>query len=257
MILNERIASRADYGSIKTILLIGAQITEGLYNKLSEHFKAETILNGYGPTEFTVYSHVKKFKFTKELDFDGINTSIGNTLLNVRSEIVKDGKILGAFEEGELCLAGPQIMTCYTGDQEKTKNALIELDGDVFYKTGDISYKDKNDEYYIIGRLDDTIKYRGYRINLLDINSYISKLGYIEDVITISVPNEVKENITIGFIVLKDKSITEDKIRNDLSKIVLDYQIPEELFFLDVFPVNSSGKISKKDLINYYVSLEK
>lgn len=256
MILNEQIVNRADYSTLKTIVIIGARITTGLHEKLGKSFSEGFVVNGYGPTEFTVYSHAKKFEFNTADDLDGVNVSIGAPLENVRSEIIKDGEIQEAYQQGELCLAGDQIMCGYKGDPEKTKNVLFDLDGEVFYKTGDIAYKDEGGEYYIVGRLDDTIKYRGYRINLLDINSYISKLEYVDDVVTIAIPDEIRENLTISFVILNDVNILEEKLRSDLADLILDYQIPEKIHFLKSYPTNTSGKVSKKDLIKLYNEME-
>jgi acyl-coenzyme A synthetase/AMP-(fatty) acid ligase len=85
----------------------------------------------------------------------------------------------------------------------------------------------------------------------LDIDSYIAKLAYIQDVVTIAIPDEIKENITYSHIILRQEyrdKISPKDIKFDLKSILLDYQIPEHFVFVEHFPTNVSGKVCKKTL---------
>ena len=145
----------------------------------------------------------------------------------------------------------------YINNPEQTQKALVTFEGETFYRSGDLAFKNDKGEYFIVGRADDTIKYRGFRINLLDIDSYITRLSYIQDSVTIAIPNENTENQTIGFIILKeDKTVKE--IKKDLMQLLLDYQIPEKMLFVTSYPTNVSGKVCRKTLkAQYLESLNK
>jgi acyl-coenzyme A synthetase/AMP-(fatty) acid ligase len=254
MLLEESVFSRANFSSLKSVVMGGARFTTGLYNKCVENFSNVEVNNLYGVTEVPVYSHAKKMDFN-DSDINDHNISVGKTLGTTTAIIVKDGKRLPTGEQGELLLGGGQLMKGYANDPIQTKEVLIEFEGETYYRTGDISYQADNDEFFIVGRMDDTIKYRGYRINLLDIDSYIQTLDYVDHAVTFAIPNELTQNTTICYIKLK-KDIEVKAIKKDMAQILLDYQIPEKILLVDSFPLNDNGKICKKTLRSYHLEVK-
>ncbi|MFK5915179.1 MAG: AMP-binding protein [Woeseiaceae bacterium] len=255
MLLSDFIASKADFTSLRCVMIGGARLSYGLYKKLCQYFSDKAVSNFYGPTEFTIYSHAKKIKFNELEDCKDSNVSIGVPNAEVHAEIFSGSQFCNAGESGELLLSGKQIMSLYINNPEKTSEVIINIAGVDYYKTGDLAYKNESNEFFITGRLDDTIKYRGYRINLLDIDSYITKLPYVEDVTTIAIADEIKENITVSFIILKiniDEKISVSRIKQDLKEVIVDYQIPEKIRFTEKFPINISGKVCRKQLLEEY-----
>jgi len=225
----------------------GSRFSYGLYEKCLNSFdKTANIYNVYGPTESTVYSHGHKLTFDESVDCHEKNISIGTTLPGVGCRI---------SDQNELWLSGNQLMTGYANREDLTTLAIVEFNGERFYKTGDITFQDEAGRFYITGRIDDTIKYRGYRIDLLDIDSYIQSLDIVEDSTTIAIPNELTDNKTIAFI-RTNTEIKVSDLKEKLSKILLDYQIPEKIIFLDEYPVNNSGKVCKKTLKEKFLNKE-
>lgn len=241
MLLDNFIVERANFNPLKEILIGGARFSTGLHQRCKKHFNNKNIYNLYGPTECTIYTHVKKLSLN-DSDFSEDTVSIGKPIQNVDSIIY----------EKELLLGGVQLMNKYVNNPEKTNDVLINIDFKTYYKTGDLAFTNNTGEYFITGRKDDTIKYRGYRIDLLDIDSYIMRLDYIADCVTIAIPNEETENTTIAFIRLKTP-ISQEEIKKDLATLLLSYQIPEKIFFIDSYPVNNSGKVCKKSLKEIYL----
>jgi D-alanine--poly(phosphoribitol) ligase subunit 1 len=257
MFLSDLVADRMDYRCLKHLSLCGARFSYGLWEKCRRYFSRDVdVYNLYGPTEATVYSHGKKLSFQDPLDcVDGV-VSIGHCLPNVRSLILVDGKVAGPNVRGELYIGGVQLLKEYVNDPAQTAAALVQVDGETFYKTGDLGFRTESDEYFIVGRADDTIKYRGFRINLLDVDSYVTRIPYVQDSVTIAVPNEATENQTIGFVILKETK-TPKEFKQDLTKLLLDYQIPEKIIFVDKYPTNVSGKVCRKTLRAHYLEAQK
>ena len=255
MLLNDLIISRTDISSLKDAFIAGQRFSYGLYKKCLKHFKNKqtNIYNGYGPTESTIYYHIKKLTFNEESDFKNNTISIGKTLTNIKAMIYKDNQKLPPYKSGELLLGGAGLMKGYINNPSKTKEVLITIDNELWYKTGDIAFCDENGEYYVTGRLDDTIKVRGFRIDLLDIDSYIHKLDYIDDCTTVAIEDEMNENTTIAFMKLRVKKNIKE-LREDLKNILLDYQIPEKIVFVDKYPTNNSGKIDKRALKEGFIN---
>ena len=258
MFLSELIAKRMDYQCLKHLYIGGARFSYGLYQKCLKYLSKDVeIYNFYGPTEATVYCHVKKISYDEKIDCVEGNVSIGLPLPGVEAHIVIDGQIAPPNQKGELYIGGIQLMREYINNPEQTAKALVPFNGKTYYRSGDLSFRSENNEFFIVGRADDTIKYRGFRINLLDIDSYVTRISYIQDSVTIAIPNEATENQTLAFIILKEQK-TVKEIKKDLGALLLDYQIPEKIIFVDKYPTNVSGKVCKKTLkAQYLESLNK
>lgn len=258
MFLSEFVAERMDFSCLKHLYIGGARFSHGLYSKCLKYFdKKVDIYNLYGPTEATVYCHMKKISYDEAADcFEG-NVSIGHPLAGVDAHIVVDEKLALPNEKGELYIGGVQLMREYINDPKQSSKALVQFNGKTYYRSGDLAFETENNDFFVVGRVDDTIKYRGFRINLLDIDSYITRLPYAQDSVTIAIPNEITENQTIAFIILKAQK-TVKEIKSDLTALLLDYQIPEKIIFIDKYPTNVSGKVCKNTLkAQYLESLHK
>lgn len=238
MLLNDMLVDRVDLSKLKTLLIAGARYSWGLYEKSLKHLQEKAVYNLYGPTEFTIYSHGKKLNFDEGLDSVDHTVSIGRPI----------GKTEARLLDNELVLSGPQLMSGYINDPEKSQKTVVELeDGKTWYKTGDLAFQNELGEFFITGRNDDTIKTRGYRVNLLDVDSYITRLAYVQDCCSLALAKEDIENEINTFVILKeDKS--EKEMKEDLKSMLLSYQIPEKIHFIADFPTNTSGKVCKKQL---------
>lgn len=75
----------------------------------------------------------------------------------------KTGESLGVGQTGELCFKGPLIMKGYKDNEKATAEAF---DQDGFLRTGDVGYYDEEHRFYILDRMKDVIKYKGYQVNL-------------------------------------------------------------------------------------------
>ncbi len=253
MFLSDLVCERMDYKCLKHLFIGGARFSYGLYQKCQKYFERDVeIYNFYGPTEATVYCHVKKITYQEPLDTVEGNVSIGRPLPNVKAHIVVDGQIAEPHVRGELYIGDIQLMKEYVNNPEQTAKALVSLNGETFYRSGDLAFRSESNEFFIVGRADDTIKYRGFRINLLDIDSYITRLPYVQDSVTIAIPHEATENQTINFMILKETK-TVKEIKKDLSSLLLDYQVPEKIIFVDQYPTNVSGKVCRKTLKAQYL----
>ena len=74
---------------------------------------------------------------------------------------LETGRNVGPNERGELCFKGPQIMKEYHGDLQAT---LASFDSDGFFHTGDVGYYDEDGFIYMVDRVKELIKYKGYQV---------------------------------------------------------------------------------------------
>ena len=206
------------------------------------------VYEGYGPTETTIYATCGIIDQT----FPDINNiPIGRPLSNGKCAIV-DAKnnLLPRGMVGELVIMGPQVSKKgYWHRPEITKEKFIEcqfIQGERMYKSGDLAYWNKNGEIIIIGRIDNQIKLRGFRIELDEINSVLSSVEGIK-----ACAADIKEINGIKHLVgyySSDKEIELQVLKDKLGKKLADYMVPDVFVYLKEMPLTSNGKIDKKAL---------
>jgi long-subunit acyl-CoA synthetase (AMP-forming) len=74
---------------------------------------------------------------------------------------LETGRTLGPYKKGELCFTGPFIMKGYYGSPQAT---AASFDSDGFLRTGDVGYYDEDGFFYIVDRVKELIKYKGYQV---------------------------------------------------------------------------------------------
>ena len=252
LIFKDEIMSRVDISFLRTILVAGSRFNENLYQNFNKYLLDSQVYNCYGPTELTIYCLYKKFGDMHDIN-KGV-VSIGLPLLKMSAAVVdQDYNFVDNYCVGELLVSGPQLMKSYKNNIKKSLESTILINEDIFYKTGDLVYKTDENFYYMVGRVDDTVKVSGFRVNLSDVDSYIQTIEQVFDSVTIHIDNENTDGILVSYLII-DESITTDQIKLLLKSIVPAFQIPKHLIKVDSFPLNNSGKICKKTLKNQFIN---
>jgi D-alanine--poly(phosphoribitol) ligase subunit 1 len=250
IIFQPMILAKADFSKLRYLLLGGARFSSGLYSSLNKINKSMVIYNLYGPTEATVYCSCKRL-YVDNNDIDKGVVSAGAANFNSEILIVDEDslELLEFGDKGEVLIGGNQLMTEYMKDSEKTRDVLISQNGKKYYKTGDLGFlSKKGGGLFLVGRADDTIKVSGYRVNLSDIDSYISDSDLVIECATVAIEDNNKEHLLVAFVNLLDKSGLIIDLKEDLRARLLHYQVPSKIISVEKFPVNSSGKICKNTL---------
>jgi D-alanine--poly(phosphoribitol) ligase subunit 1 len=247
LLLQDAIVKRAEFSSLTHLILGGARFSSGTYSAVFGHLSNVHVYNMYGPTEATVYSHVAKLTGNVDVDMIDNNVTTGLPILNMHACLVDpdDRVIEPAAVNGHLLLSGVQLINCYFQDEERTNDAIVEIEGTRFYRTGDLAYRVINGRFFVVGRMDDTIKRRGFRVNLLDIDSYIQRLAAVQDSKTIAIPSELHENLLVSFVIPVD-DISAALLLESLKDILPTHQLPDEIQYLDSFPLNNSERSPRK-----------
>ncbi len=226
MLLLNKEFSEAKYPFLKCIYFCGETLQKSLCKAVFERFSKIRIINAYGPTEAT--SAVSAYEITpKTLETEEI-LPVGN-LSTAACEIYE--------ENGELVLKGKSVFKGYLGICEKTE--------DFRYRTGDLGCI-RNGKIYCKGRADAQIKYKGYRIELGDIEENISE---IEGVISAAViAKKTPENEVKLIKAYYCGDVTEEELRQKLSEKLPGYMLPKVIKKLAEMPVNRNGKTDRKKL---------
>jgi amino acid adenylation domain-containing protein len=207
--------------------------------------KNYTVINGYGPTECTVYTT----NFILDRDYD--NIPIGKPVAKSQIFIVdKFNNLLPVGIPGELCVSGDCLARGYLNRKSLTEEKFIKnpfISGERMYKTGDLArwLPDGNIEF--VGRMDKQIKIRGFRIEPAEIEQIILKHDGIKEVAVIDY-NDTDGHKYICAYIVSDKEINIKIFKKDLSEELPDYMIPQYIVQIEKIHLTPNGKIDRRAL---------
>jgi len=187
------------------------------------------------------------FGFCKR-PFEIKSGACGTVVRNAQMKIVdpETGHYLPRNQPGEICIRGDQIMKGYLNDPEATERTI---DKEGWLHTGDIGFIDNDDELFIVDRLKELIKFKGFQVAPAELEAMLLNHPKISDAAVVGMKNEDAGEVPVAFIVKSNGyELTEDEIKQFVSKQVVFYKRINRVFFVDAIPKAPSGKILRKDL---------
>ena len=136
-------------------------------------------------------------------------------------------------------------MRGYLNNVEATASTL---DADGWFHTGDIGYVDKDGDFYVVDRVKELIKYKGYQVAPAELEALLLTNSAIADAAVIPSPHEEAGEIPKGFIVLQSP-ITEQEIVDWVASKVAPYKKIRSIEIVDEIPKAASGKILRRVLV--------
>jgi long-chain acyl-CoA synthetase len=204
------------------------------------------ILEGYGMTETTAVSHSTPYDRPK-------SGSFGVPIPGVLAAIVDiDGTEFRPLdEEGELILNGPNIMQGYWKRPEETKEAIIEIDGKKWLRTGDLVKMDEEGYFHFFDRKRDLIKYKGYSVFARHVEEVLYKHPQIKAAGVVGLPDPKVGQLIKAYVVLHSEArgkISEEEIIDFCRKNLAHYKVPKIVEFRGELPKTDVGKVSRREL---------
>lgn len=201
--------------------------------------------NLYGPTEATIYSVWYRMPESDIPARNGI-VSIGWPTLEIETVIVdEENKLVADGEKGELLLFGPQVIAGYLNNEEKNREAFVVVNDKKFYRTGDICIRE-NGLYFYLGRKDYQVKIRGFRVELSEIEHHTASFFKDRRVVAMASHDSTGNDMIIAAIEGSEVPLAE--LTEYLKSKMPFYMIPSEFRFIGAFPLNSNGKINRKEI---------
>ncbi|PZX43004.1 amino acid adenylation domain-containing protein, partial [Nonlabens dokdonensis] len=224
--------------SLKTLISGGDVLKKEQVHNLLD---TVDIYNTYGPTESTVCATYHKV--TKE---DGI-IPIGKPISNRKVFVVKDDQLLPKGTLGEIVLGGKGLTDGYINNEVLTMSLFIEIDGERVYKTGDIGQWNQQGELLFYGRKDTQLNFRGYRIEVSEIEQIIKSIDTSIKNCHVAI-KELQGLPSLIAYLAGNNELDNSYLINKIKKILPSYMIPNHIVTLDKLPLNTSGKVDIKRL---------
>ena len=237
--------------SLEEIIVAGEQL------KLTDHIQALIsknkikLVNQYGPTEAHVVSSYVIDSNSDLIILPPIGRPIDNTTLYILGD---NNQLAPIGVPGELNIGGVQVARDYLNLPGLTAEKFVndpfsKQPGKRMYKTGDLARWLPDGNIAYLGRKDDQVKVRGYRIKLGEIESVIQDSGMVKQVVVLAKEDNAGNKNLVGYIVLSgmfDRETLSSYVKNKLP----EYMVPALWVEMEHLPITRNGKIDKKALPN-------
>jgi len=231
-----------DLSSLRLIFSGAAPLSGELADEVRERLGV-AVVQGYGLTEVSPVTHS-----TPEGSYNP--ASVGFTISNTETRIVDpgSGEDLGTDADGEVWIRGPQVMKGYLNNPGATA-AMIDAEG--WLRTGDIGHFDSDGFLYIVDRLKELIKYKGFQVPPAELEGVLLTHPAITDAAVIGIPDEEAGEIPKAFVVTApDSNLTAEDVMTFVGDHVAAYKKVRVVEFIDSIPKSASGKILRRELRN-------
>ncbi|MEY8567292.1 AMP-binding protein [Corynebacteriaceae bacterium 7-707] len=240
-----------DLSALRGVLSGAAGLDSELANAVGQRLGID-VYQGYGLTESSPVTHVNT---DRSLSPGSVGRPVANTehkLVDPDSgdEIPVPSEAGTLSDAGELWVRGPQVMDGYLDNPEATAEALP---GDGWLRTGDLARQGSSGEVYIVDRLKELIKYKGYQVPPAELEALLLTHEAVADAAVVGVADADGEEIPKAFVVTRDADAAGDELSETLITFVAEnvepYKKVRAVEFVREIPKTATGKVLRRSLL--------
>ena len=226
-----------DLSALEQVFSGAAPMGNALSDAVASRFDC-AMLQGYGMTELAPVSHITPLSTPR-------SGASGLAVPNTRCRIVcpETGADLPPGEEGELWIKGPQVMIGYLNNEQATKDTLTS---DGWLKTGDMAIIDADGYMFVVDRLKELIKYKGFQVAPAELEATLVAHPQIQDAAVIGQHDEEAGEIPVAFVVCQDPAPSQEDIQAYVGSQLSHYKQLHRVTFVQTIPKSPSGKILRR-----------
>jgi amino acid adenylation domain-containing protein len=246
--------SNGDILPRKYLILGGEALSWELVDRISQTNPACEIINHYGPTETTVGSLTFSIK-TDVISDRSLTAPIGQPISNTKVYILNPHlKLVPTGLGGELYIGGAGLSVGYLNQPMETAarfvpNPFSDEPGARLYRTGDLTRYLPDGNIEFLGRIDNQVKVRGFRVELAEVEAVLLTHSQVRQAVVIAEAAAADSQRLLGYVVASgSKPLGVDELRSFLGQHLPDYMIPSTFIFLKAMPLTSNGKIDRASL---------
>ncbi len=237
-----------DFPDLRNVTSAGEACPPEIANQWAN---GRSFVNGYGPTENTVCTTV--FRVTPPLT--GKTVPIGHPIHNVHVYVLNRSMLhqpVGV--PGELYIGGVALARGYLNRPDLTAerfvpNPFAQTAGERLYKTGDLVRWLADGNLEFLGRIDNQIKIRGFRVELGEIEATLLQHPDVRDAAVKAITLEPNDVRLVAYLLVKDNANFDlNSLKTELQKSLPEYMIPAAFMVLETFPLTPNGKINYRAL---------
>lgn len=250
-LLSVKEATKEDFSKLRLAISGGEPLPGATFERFQERFDVK-ILEGYGLTEtapITNWSTPDRYR----------QHAVGPSIPGVNIVIVDtDDQILAPNQEGEILIAGPNIMQGYYHQPDQTAEVFVELDANdeqgnsqrmKFFRTGDMGRLDEEGYLFITGRKKEMLIIAGENVFPREIEEVLNRHESIKDSAVIGKQDGLRGEVPIAFVeTIEGCEFDESALRAWCRDSLANYKVPREVRHVDALPRNPTGKILRRNL---------
>ncbi|PWA42276.1 AMP-dependent synthetase/ligase, AMP-binding enzyme C-terminal domain protein [Artemisia annua] len=243
MVKRKEVVGRFDVSELREIASGAAPLGKDVMDECSKVFPQAMILQGYGMTETGGIISLEDPRVGSRH-----SGSSGTLCPGMESQIIHTEtlKPLPPKLLGEIWVRGPNLMQEYLHNKEATEQAI---DKQGWLHTGDLGYFDDEGRIYVVDRLKELIKYKGYQLAPAELEGLLVTHPEIMDAAVILYADDEAGEIPKACVVRKPGSkLTGEEVQNFIAKQVAPFKRIRKVEFIDIIPRAASGKILRREL---------
>lgn len=229
-----------DLSSLSYILSGAAPLGEEQVAAVAKRIDCR-IVQGYGMTETCPVTHCTP-DLSAKIKGGSVGVLVPNTEAMIRD--TETGQVLGTDQTGELLVRGPQRMLGYLNNPQASAETVDE---DGWLHTGDLARVDEDGYFYIVDRLKELIKVKGFQVAPAELEALLLTHPAVADVAVVPLADEKSGEVPKAFIVAR-QAISADEIMQWVADQVAPYKVIRQVEFIDQIPKSPSGKILRRML---------
>ncbi|MFG2043491.1 class I adenylate-forming enzyme family protein [Dactylosporangium sp. NPDC048998] len=227
----------ADLSPVRWIIY--SQVTSALFAVARGLFPNARLIEGYGLTETC-----SGLTYLDEAHMESKQGSVGIAVPWVQVRVVDaDGDDVPVGENGEVVARGPKVSPGYLDDPEATRGAFR----DGWFHTGDVGCFDEDGYLYIRDRLKDMIRSGGENMSSAEIENVLADHPLVLAASVVAAPHPKWQEVPVAFVIGRPGLEPGDLIAHARERLG-KFKVPKELYIVDEFPTNPSGKVLKRTL---------
>ncbi len=229
-----------DLSSLRNISGGGAAMPQAVAERLRDRFGL-TFAEGYGLTETAAPSHANPPERAKL-------QCLGMPIFGVDCRIVDPETLqeLPNGETGEIVTAGPMLFQGYWGHPEATKAAFIQINGQRFFRTGDLGRRDDEGYFFLTDRLKRMINASGFKVWPSEVELLLYQCPAVQEACIIAAKDAYRGETVKAVVVLRPEArgcTAEEDIIAWAREHMAAYKVPRQVQFVEALPKSGSGKI--------------
>ncbi|MDB4955271.1 MAG: non-ribosomal peptide synthetase [Myxococcales bacterium] len=205
------------------------------------------MLNAYGPSECTVCATMKQMSGPED------SPTIGRAMQGVETFVLDADLVqVAPGETGELYLGGSAVARGYVGLPYLTADRFMPNpfagDGSRMYRTGDVVRLLDDGELEYVGRTDDQIKVRGFRVEPREIEDSLREMPEVKDVVVLPRRRPTGEITLVAYVLCQPDQVTELDLRHFSQIRLAHFLRPADFVLLPAWPMSPNGKVDRTAL---------
>ncbi|WP_326760221.1 amino acid adenylation domain-containing protein [Streptomyces phaeochromogenes] len=239
---------RIDRLALRAVIFAGEKLEVGELRPWTDRLGLErpALVNMYGPTEATVYCTYHRL--TRRDVVSGGAVPIGRPLSDTTMHLLdRFGELVPVGAPGELHVGGPGVARGYLGRPELTAERFVPdpfgPPGARLYRTGDLVRRRADGSLEFLGRIDDQVKVRGYRIEPGEISARLSEHPAVRDAVVV-----VRDERLVAYVVPDGEAPSTADLRAFVARELPEYMVPAVFVELERVPLTVNGKLDHRAL---------